>query len=291
MIQGSLFAGMVALILTRAAPSGNPAILLAPMSSGPYRAQPPSARSRPGRTRCPGCSTEVDDTIRRCPSCGTPVATVRCARCFAMNPPEAALCLGCGHQLGLEPLGEPDALRCPDCKTAFQLFRGGPGTLHDCGSCGAQFVEHALLADLLEQRELYGRSAPRPPPRHNPLESPMRYVACPVCRDMMTRRNFGRSSGVIVDVCVSHGVFFDRGELPRVLDFVEAGGLAPARQREGEAATQSRGRERLQRIEKLQEAMHAPVGLRGFQSTLRCYEAGEASLELLGVLADLIGDR
>jgi Zn-finger nucleic acid-binding protein len=51
----------------------------------------------------------------------------------------------------------------------------------------------------------------------------------------MTRRNFGQSSGVIIDVCRRHGVWFDRGELPRVIQFVEAGGLGLTRARQREA--------------------------------------------------------
>jgi hypothetical protein len=53
---------------------------------------------------------------------------------------------------------------------------------------------------------------------------------------MMTRRNFGGASGVVVDVCGPHGIWFDVGELPTVLSFVESGGLAAARRRELEEA-------------------------------------------------------
>lgn len=45
----------------------------------------------------------------------------------------------------------------------------------------------------------------------------------------MHRKNFGGRSGVIVDVCTSHGTWFDAEELPRVLAFVEAGGLERVR--------------------------------------------------------------
>ena len=42
----------------------------------------------------------------------------------------------------------------------------------------------------------------------------------------MNRRNFGRTSGVIVDCCGAHGTWFDADELERVGKFVAAGGLA-----------------------------------------------------------------
>jgi hypothetical protein len=50
----------------------------------------------------------------------------------------------------------------------------------------------------------------------------------------MLRRNFGGQSGIIVDVCAVHGVWFDRGELPRALEFVERGGLELERRRKTE---------------------------------------------------------
>jgi Zn-finger nucleic acid-binding protein len=43
----------------------------------------------------------------------------------------------------------------------------------------------------------------------------------------MTPMNFGRRSGVIIDVCRAHGTWFDRGELDAVLDFVGSGGIEP----------------------------------------------------------------
>jgi hypothetical protein len=48
----------------------------------------------------------------------------------------------------------------------------------------------------------------------------------------MVPRNFGGTSGVIVDVCKEHGVWLDHAELEKVLAFVRGGGLARARERE-----------------------------------------------------------
>lgn len=261
--------------------------------SGPYRSQRPPSSAQPsqGKLECPGCLESVDDSLRICPRCGVPIATVRCASCFHMNPPSAVLCIGCGRELGLEPLGEPDALHCPDCKRPFQLFAGGPGKLHDCGSCGGQLVDHELLKDLLEQRELYGKSAPRRPPRHNPLDCPMRYVPCPGCGQIMSRRNFGGQSGVIVDICREHGTWFDRGELPRVLAFVEAGGLELARRRQEDEARASLRQKRVEEIQKRLEGLHGAATLSGFDAARREYELADASASLVSLLADLLGDR
>jgi Zn-finger nucleic acid-binding protein len=47
----------------------------------------------------------------------------------------------------------------------------------------------------------------------------------------MLRKNFRESSGVVVDVCAAHGVWFDRGELAKVIEFAGTGALAEADRR------------------------------------------------------------
>lgn len=146
-----------------------------------------------------------------------------------MNVPEAIHCSGCGYALGLEPIYGPGDLRCASCRGALSSYRAGTGRLFDCSSCGGQFVEHELLRQLLERREVAGAFLPRTPPRRNPLEQRVVYLRCPECQEVMNRKNFGNSSGIIVDICTRHGCWFETGELPQVLKFVEEGGLARAR--------------------------------------------------------------
>lgn len=44
----------------------------------------------------------------------------------------------------------------------------------------------------------------------------------------MLRKNFRESSGVIVDICAPHGLWFDRGELATIIDFAASGAMAKA---------------------------------------------------------------
>ena len=62
--------------------------------------------------------------------------------------------------------------------------------------------------------------------------SKVSYVPCPICSDLMNRSNFARASGVIIDTCRNHGVWFDADELPRIVSFIQNGGMRMARQRE-----------------------------------------------------------
>jgi Zn-finger nucleic acid-binding protein len=133
-------------------------------------------------------------------------------------------------EVGLAMAPAASEQTCPDCKLPLSTFKAGAGQLQACGRCGGQMVTHGLLRALLEQREVLGAAVPSPgeAPRGNPLKDPVRYRPCPSCQLLMNRKNFGGASGIIVDVCVRHGTFFDAGELPRVLEFVRRGGLAKA---------------------------------------------------------------
>ena len=115
-----------------------------------------------------------------------------------------------------------------------------------CASCGGRFCERSALELLL--REAQGSSEPgtyERPVLH--LDARVRYISCPVCQQLMNRRNFSETSGVVVDVCTAHGVWFDSGELERVLAFCASGGLARA-----EAAAAERA-QALQRLDRLQQ--------------------------------------
>lgn len=177
--------------------------------------------------RCGECGGPNLESERFCEFCRAAIATLRCAACFHMNVPENRNCSGCGEVLGLVPLSHPSELTCAACGGTCEVLDGNPGRLYDCAECGCQFVEHLLLQALLQRRERMVARAPLPALR--PVAETVRYHACPVCAQLMHRRNFGRTSGVIVDVCALHGTLFHAGELSRVLAFVEAGGLADAR--------------------------------------------------------------
>jgi Zn-finger nucleic acid-binding protein len=172
----------------------------------------------------------------------------------------------------------------------MERFGADAGALQDCAKCGGQFVGHALLRELLEQREVYGSAIPRRTTPHNPLIQPIRYVKCPECGELMNRRNFGKSSGIIVDICHQHGVWFDAGEVPRVLAFVQAGGLSRAQRREQEELAHNGALRR-----NLRAGLEAPttgfdsVRITGEPSLLA--DLGEATVALLAYLREKLPRR
>lgn len=191
---------------------------------------------------CAVCGAPTSPERATCEYCRSPVATLRCGRCFKLNVPEALHCSGCGVELGLEPIEAPSTLACPECRATFKAFGSATERLSECPACRGQFVDHPLLQELLERRRVYQGLRPPSVPRQNPLEKPVRYLRCPRCDTTMNRRNFGDTSGIVVDVCTRHGVWFGPGELPRVLAFARAGGLERARLRRREQEHRARRR-------------------------------------------------
>ena len=177
---------------------------------------------------CSSCGGLVREASRQCNYCGSPVATVRCGRCFMMNVTEAIHCIGCGAELGLMPISHEASASwvCPRCRTRhLDAFSSDDGIIHDCPRCGGQFVPPEVLRILVRRYQSSAVELPQRLRPNNPLSDKVTYLPCPQCGELMLRRNFGRVSGIIVDVCTVHGTWFDVGEVPRILGFIAQGGI------------------------------------------------------------------
>jgi Zn-finger nucleic acid-binding protein len=58
----------------------------------------------------------------------------------------------------------------------------------------------------------------------NPAQQRVHYRSCPECDAQMHRRNYRKSSGVIIDVCHPHGTWLDSDELEQIAGFILSGG-------------------------------------------------------------------
>jgi Zn-finger nucleic acid-binding protein len=113
---------------------------------------------------------------------------------------------------------------CPRCESdgkALEPIAAGEFQAHGCRSCGGVFLDNSVfkvtVVDPAVRAELHqildqgttqvDQSAP---------------VACPACRDTMTRQ---KSGPVAIDVCKKHGIWFDRSELDRVVEQMVAAGV------------------------------------------------------------------
>lgn len=178
---------------------------------------------------CSHCGGTLAVGDHACTYCGSAVAARRCDRCFHLNLAAADHCAACGAELGLEPVPKPSTYACPRCAIELDAVPTGRGDfVLDCSRCGGQFVEHATLRALCEDRvQLSLGNTKRwtiPPQRAEEVH----YLPCPICRTLMNRKNFGERSGVLVSACREHGIWVESGGLARILAFVETGGLQAA---------------------------------------------------------------
>jgi Zn-finger nucleic acid-binding protein len=121
---------------------------------------------------------------------------------------------------------------CPRCRASLEAGIAEDLDVLRCPRCSGEFVEHAILRAMIEAcvpegAAGDGQAAPRPAQQRPELsERGVHYLRCPMCDEVMSRMNFGKRSGIIVDACKPHGTWFDQGELLGTLAFVRAGGLA-----------------------------------------------------------------
>ena len=204
-------------------------------------------------TICPACATRISSRARFCHACAQPILSPATA-----GEPTAHVCPACGEQrLHSRPLGAENRV-----------------AVLECGRCAGLWLGNDVFR-LLERRALEAESTFEAPGERRAEVvatsaaggAAALYRPCPECYKLMHRRNYGRKSGVILDTCAAHGLWFDRGELDRVLGWVHGGGR---RRAEEAAEVERRHREGLKRM----EPPEPPVA---------------PSLERGGGLGDLIG--
>lgn len=124
---------------------------------------------------------------------------------------------------------------CPRCHAPLQKLQLAGQELNECSKChgvwaSTQAVE-GIYADREKQSSILGSAAVVGAEKVT-IEHRIRYLPCPVCRKLMNRVNFAKCSSVIVDICKSHGTWFDQDELRRIVEFIRGGGLELAKERE-----------------------------------------------------------
>lgn len=150
----------------------------------------------------------------------------------------AQFCPHCGTKIPAPDPVDGKSLKCPGCLGEMHPVKLGATPMYQCDQCGSAWLAPGDFATLCGDREargtvmtsLGGGAAAVTPS----ISTKVRYVHCAVCDKVMNRVNFGKSSGIIVDVCKNHGVWFERDELRGVLQFVANGGIDRMRASEAE---------------------------------------------------------
>ncbi|NIP86035.1 MAG: hypothetical protein GTO03_10910 [Planctomycetales bacterium] len=204
--------------------------------------------------RCSSCGAPREAAASSCTFCGADFTLHDqdldsvCPECLARISRQAKHCHHCGIRIRAELVaGDVSPLECPDCqpepprRLVRRQSRGGGCRLLECPHCAGLWLDAAAFGEMTERaadRSLgdqeFGRlsgeggSGTLPGEGVKQGSDKWRYRACPVCGEMMQRRNYGRKSGIIIDTCRQHGVWLDFDEFPAILQWIRSGGLSRA---------------------------------------------------------------
>ena len=191
--------------------------------------------------RCAACGAAVGERAKSCEFCGSSIVregdprklSLICPECCARNANDARFCTACGVAFRPEPIQSQGVeIGCPICDALMPAQTVAGISVNECTSCGGLWVpgEHfdRLITRAIELRKQQDPSAAlTAAPRvkgANPAAQRVEYRRCPSCGVQMLRRNFRRSSGVILDVCGEHGSWLDADELEQITGFILSGG-------------------------------------------------------------------
>lgn len=248
--------------------------------------QPPEAPT----FRCPSCGGPAAKDARACVHCGSLLATKRCVRCFALSPREAERCVKCGALLPAPALVADGAGRCPDCRLGLVAHAFGAVGYAECPRCSGLFLKREAFEAVTKDADTRtmvrlagsppaaGAEAPDAGKAPSGVFPAVRYRPCPSCAKLMNRSNFGGGSGIVLDACRDHGLWFDKGELAAIVDFLEKGGWDRIRKRERERLA-----EEVRSLENRRDFSQA-IGMPSSD-----WDRGAQGVEALGGLANLVG--
>jgi len=206
--------------------------------------------------RCSACGAVARDGDQSCDYCGCGIVPVDhrggliCPECMARNLDDARFCLACGVAFSPNEVAHdvPDQ-RCPCCEAWMHAREVGGLRVQECAKCLGLWTPDEVFDALVERATTAAReraaNGDAIVPRvdgGNPASAEVEYRRCPVCDAMMTRRNFRKRSGVVVDRCRAHGTWLDAHELEQIAGFVLSGRAAEAERIEATRRDEERRR-------------------------------------------------
>jgi Zn-finger nucleic acid-binding protein len=182
---------------------------------------------------CPTCGAPASPEATSCPFCGVALALVSCPKCLGRIFKGAKHCSHCGEAAPEAQSSAPLSLKCPRCGTNLLSVTVGTAALGECDRCGGTWVDgrtfERIVAEKEEQSLVLAAALPGFGVKRAARPHADRYWPCPVCHNLMNRVNFAHISGVVLDACRTHGVWFDEDELRQLVEFIRSGGLEKAR--------------------------------------------------------------
>lgn len=184
---------------------------------------------------CPNCGAAVASDKTQCEFCRSRLKTVACPACLGLMFLGSKYCGHCGRKVKpVEVSTDEKVGDCPRCKRPLDSIRVEATPIRECMSCGGLWTNAETFESICADKEQQSAvlNFVNTQSFESRAVSAISYVPCPDCKELMNRSNFARSSGVIIDLCKQHGVWFDADELPKIIEFIDKGGLTRAREKE-----------------------------------------------------------
>lgn len=179
-----------------------------------------------GSDPCGICSSDrapkkkTRDTL--CVACGnTMIAGKACTVCSSglgakrkkrARPEGVSVCLNCDEALERQDWDGVDVNVCQSCQAM----------LFPCGALERVLNKLRETTEKMDYREVAKEFAGRY--LESSSNKTMRYRACPSCEQMMSRRNYGTRSGVIIEECSDHGHWMDERAFGELSVWISRGG-------------------------------------------------------------------
>jgi Zn-finger nucleic acid-binding protein len=222
---------------------------------------------------CPTCGAAVTGSETSCRYCSARLATVACPSCFGMMFAGSKHCPHCGGAASRGPAVDITGVKCPDCAVPLIRVTLGDTPLAECGRCFGIWLDTASFNRVCVEREQQAAVLGRAEPQPIDVKKAWRYLPCPSCGQLMHRVNFAGQSGVIIDLCKDHGVWFEREELRKIVEFIRAGGMNEARETQIERLERERQRLERERHEAADSMSRADSSIWGAQTDTGALDA------------------
>jgi Zn-finger nucleic acid-binding protein/ribosomal protein L40E len=245
--------------------------------------------------RCGSCGAIVGAEAESCEFCGSAIVrdtrklSLICPECYGRNAEDARFCTSCGVLFQPEAIAvDGFELPCPCCGCLMPVRQVGGMAINECPECNGLWVPEdkfdlmvgrAIEAQRSADPAALGRLSPRVK-GGNPATQRVQYRKCPQCEGFMRRRNFRKTSGVIIDRCHEHGTWLDADELERIAGFILSGGRP--------AAAEHMRRTEANAEEQYRKARREAITLQHqYRSALGARHGAAREGSLLGLLASL----
>lgn len=183
---------------------------------------------------CPNCGASVADNSNYCSFCASRLKTMACKKCFGTIFQGSSFCPLCGEKaFQAKTIDEKNTGNCPRCKIKLKLLQVQDLSIRECEKCEGVWVNAETFEEICANHEKQAAVLQKFDEiftHKKPLK--VNYVPCPDCKNLMNRSNFAKVSGIIIDSCKQHGIWFDSEELPKIIEFIRKGGIDRAREKE-----------------------------------------------------------